>query len=76
MLQQVFCEYPATPEKSCFKPCRDFRARIRPGALTPWIADRVRLVLSSLALKIKRLLPAPAETGVFPIAVNQYVTDL
>ena len=51
----------------------------RPGAgvaLKPWIASRFRLVLSSSALKIKRLAPAPAEAGIFPIAVNQYVTDL
>ena len=49
----------------------------RPGAgATPWIANRFRLVLSSSALKIKRLAPALAETGVFPIAVNQDVTDL
>ena len=51
----------------------------RPGAgvtLKPWIVNRFCLVLSSLALKIKRLLPAPAEAGIFLIAVNQYVTDL
>ena len=46
------------------------------GALKPRIANRFRLVLSSSALKIKRLLPAPTETGVLLIAVNQYVTDL
>ena len=49
----------------------------RPSAgVTPWIVNRFRLVLSSSALKIKRLAPAPAETGVFLIAVTQYVTDL
>ena len=51
----------------------------RPGAgvaVTLWIANRFRLVLSSSALKIKRLLPALAETGVSLIAVNRYVTDL
>ena len=43
----------------------------RRAGLTPWIANRFPLVLSSFALKIKRL-----EPGVFLTAVTQYVTDL